>query len=233
MKNKYIAIGIVSLIIILLILGIVYLLNDNSDNKLDNNNNKDVETKIENDINNDNENKIKNEEKENMNNNIKHHAEIVVKNYGTIKVELDAENAPITVGNFIKLAKEGFYDGLTFHRIISGFMIQGGDPLGNGMGGSNENIKGEFYINGVNNKISHKRGVISMARAQAYDSASSQFFIVHEDSEFLDGQYAGFGKVTSGMEVVDKICDDIKVEDNNGTVLKENQPIIEKVTIVD
>lgn len=226
MKNKYVVIGIISLIIVLLVVGVIYLLNDNKDNEKLNNTNTE---KIENSI----ENKINNEEKENMNNNVKHHAEIVVKNYGTIKVELDEKNAPITVENFIKLANEGFYNGLTFHRIISGFMIQGGDPLGDGTGGAKENIKGEFYINGVNNEISHKRGVISMARSQMYDSASSQFFIVHEDSEFLDGQYAGFGKVTNGMEVVDKICENIKVEDNNGKVLKENQPIIERVTILD
>ena len=163
----------------------------------------------------------------------KHHAEIVVKDYGTISLELDADVAPITVANFAKLANEGFYDGLTFHRIISGFMIQGGDPLGNGMGGSDQTIKGEFAVNGVKNSISHVRGTISMARSNSYNSASSQFFIVHEDSTFLDGQYAGFGKVTSGMEIVDKICEDVKVEDDNGTVLEENQPVIEKVTMVD
>lgn len=163
----------------------------------------------------------------------KHHAAIEVKNYGTIKLELDADTAPITVANFAKLVNEGFYNGLTFHRIMDGFMIQGGDPLGNGTGGSSEKIKGEFSLNGVDNNISHVRGVISMARATFYNSASSQFFIVHEDSTFLDGQYAGFGKVTEGMEIVDKICKDVKAEDNNGTVLKENQPIIEKITMVD
>lgn len=162
-----------------------------------------------------------------------HHATIEVKNYGTIKLELDANTAPITVANFAKLVNEGFYNGLTFHRIIDGFMIQGGDPLGNGTGGSSERIKGEFKLNGVNNNISHLRGVISMARSSAYNSASSQFFIVHEDSTFLDAQYAAFGKVTEGIEIVDKICEDTQVEDNNGTVLKENQPIIEKITIDD
>lgn len=162
-----------------------------------------------------------------------HHVTIKVKDYGEIKLELDANTAPITVSNFAKLVNEGFYDGLTFHRIISGFMIQGGDPLGNGTGGSNEEIKGEFAINGVKNDISHKRGVISMARANDYNSASSQFFIVHEDSTFLDGKYAGFGKVTEGMEIVDKICEDVQVEDNNGTVLKKNQPIIEKIVLED
>lgn len=162
-----------------------------------------------------------------------HKAEITVKNYGTIKLELNADVAPITVTNFAKLVNEGFYDGLTFHRIISGFMIQGGDPLGNGTGGSDEEIKGEFTANGVQNNISHTRGTISMARALDYNSASSQFFIVHEDSTFLDGQYAGFGTVLEGMEIVDKICEDTKVEDSNGTVLKENQPVIEKIVMVD
>lgn len=160
-------------------------------------------------------------------------AVITVKNYGKIELELDADTAPITVANFVKLAEEGFYDGLTFHRIISGFMIQGGDPEGTGMGGSDENIKGEFSANGVENSISHKRGVISMARGgYSYDSASSQFFIVHQDSLFLDGQYAAFGYVTSGIEVVDQIAANTPVTDDNGTVLKSNQPIIESVKIV-
>ena len=156
-----------------------------------------------------------------------------MKDYGTIKVELDADTAPVTVTNFISLAKEGFYDGLTFHRIISGFMIQGGDPQGNGTGGSDHTIKGEFSANGVKNSISHKRGVISMARAQDYDSASSQFFIMHKDSDSLDGDYAAFGHVTEGMEVVDKICEDTEVEDRNGTVTPENQPVIESVKVID
>ena len=162
-----------------------------------------------------------------------HHATIVVKNYGTIKLELNADVAPITVANFAKLVNEGFYNGLTFHRIMEGFMIQGGDPLGNGTGGSSERIKGEFRINGVDNKISHVRGVISMARSSSYNSASSQFFIVHEDSTFLDGQYAGFGKVIEGIEIVDRICENTQVEDDNGTTLKKNQPIIEKITMED
>ncbi len=158
-------------------------------------------------------------------------AVITVKDYGTITVALDGEAAPITVENFVKLAKDGFYDGLTFHRIISGFMIQGGDPTGTGSGGSDETIVGEFSANGWENPISHKRGVISMARAQDPDSASSQFFIVHQDSDFLDGQYAAFGTVTEGLEVVDAICDAVSVEDDNGTVLPENQPVIESITI--
>ena len=155
----------------------------------------------------------------------KHHAKIKVKNYGTIEVELDGDTAPITVANFIKLVNEKFYDGLTFHRIISGFMIQGGDPLGDGTGGSDETIKGEFSSNGVENNISHKRGVISMARSSDPDSASSQFFIMHQDSTYLDGEYAAFGKVTKGMKVVDKICD--------GTIEKADQPVIESIRMVD
>ena len=162
-----------------------------------------------------------------------HHAEIVVKDYGTIKVELDADTAPITVTNFVNLAKDGFYDGLTFHRIISGFMIQGGDPNGDGTGGSEETIKGEFSENGVENDISHERGVISMARAQEMDSASGQLFVMHADAHYLDGNYAAFGHVTEGMEVVDAICDSTPVTDNNGTVAKENQPVIESITIID
>lgn len=163
----------------------------------------------------------------------KHHAEITVKDYGTIKVELDADTAPVTVTNFVDLANDGFYDGLTFHRIISGFMIQGGDPQGNGTGGSGKTIKGEFSSNGVKNPISHERGVISMARSRDYDSASSQFFIMHEDTDSLDGEYAAFGHVIEGMEIVDKICEDTKVEDGNGTVAAENQPVIETVKITD
>lgn len=163
----------------------------------------------------------------------KHHVEIVVKDYGTIAVELDGDTAPITVQNFLDLAKSGFYDGLTFHRVIRGFMIQGGDPNGDGTGGSEQKIKGEFLGNGVENPLSHTRGAISMARSQENDSASSQFFIVHEDSIYLDEQYAVFGYVTDGMDIVDAICEDVPVEDDNGSVAKENQPVIERVTIVD
>ena len=163
----------------------------------------------------------------------KHHVRITVKDYGTIDVELDGDTAPISVANFLDLAEEGFYDGLTFHRIISGFMIQGGDPLGTGMGGSDREIKGEFAMNGVENPLSHTRGAISMARSQRPDSASSQFFIVHEDSQYLDGQYACFGYVTEGMEVVDAICEAVPVEDGNGTVARENQPVIESVAVID
>ncbi len=162
-----------------------------------------------------------------------HHVEIVIKDKGSIFVELDAEAAPITVTNFLKLAEDGFYDGLTFHRIINGFMMQGGDPEGTGMGGSEEKIKGEFSENGVENPLSHTRGAISMARDRAYDSASSQFFIVHKDSTYLDGQYACFGYVTEGMDIVDDICENTKVEDDNGTVLMENRPVIETIKVID
>jgi len=163
----------------------------------------------------------------------KHHVEIEVADYGIIKVELDADAAPISATNFVNLAKEGFYDGLTFHRIISGFMIQGGDPTGTGRGGSDMLIKGEFSDNGVENNLSHTRGAISMARSADMDSASSQFFIVHEDCTQLDGQYAVFGYVTEGMEYVDQICEDTQVEDDNGTVAAENQPVITKITVID
>lgn len=162
----------------------------------------------------------------------KHQIEIEVKDYGKMKLELDADVAPITVTNFIELVKEGFYDNLTFHRIIEGFMIQGGDPQGNGSGGSKKTIKGEFASNGISNSISHTRGTISMARSKLPNSASSQFFIVHKDSTFLDNDYAAFGKVTEGMEVVDKIAENTKVEDDDGTVLKENQPVISRITII-
>ena len=133
-------------------------------------------------------------------------ATIEMENGGTIVLELYPDVAPQSVCNFISLARKGFYDGLIFHRVISGFMIQGGCPQGTGMGGPGYCIKGEFKLNGVKNNISHKRGVLSMARAQSPNSAGSQFFIMHADGEFLDGQYAAFGKVTSGMDVVDEIA---------------------------
>ncbi len=165
----------------------------------------------------------------------KHYVEIDVKDYGTMKVELDADVAPISVSNFVDLVKSGFYDGLTFHRIIDGFMAQGGDPLGTGTGGSGRNIKGEFAANGVENSISHVRGVISMARASAKDSANSQFFIVHEDSTFLDTEYAGFGIVIEGMEVIDALCEDVAGwnADGNGVVPKKNQPVINYIKVIE
>ena len=163
----------------------------------------------------------------------KHHVAITVRDYCTITVELDADAAPITVQNFLDLADSGFYDGLTFHRIIEGFMIQGGDPEGTGMGGSDKTIKGEFSANGVENPLSHTRGAISMARSSAMDSASSQFFIVQKDSTFLDKQYACFGYVTNGMDVVDAIAADAQPTDGNGTIPADQQPVIESVKVLD
>jgi peptidyl-prolyl cis-trans isomerase B (cyclophilin B) len=159
--------------------------------------------------------------------------EIDVQDMGTIALELDGDTAPITVENFCKLAADGFYDGLTFHRVIDGFMIQGGDPQGDGTGGTDDKIQGEFSANGIENNISHLRGTISMARSDDYDSASCQFFIVQADSTFLDGQYAAFGHVTSGMEIVDEICANTPVEDSNGTVSWWNQPVITAVRVLD
>ena len=162
-------------------------------------------------------------------------AVIDIADYGSVVVELDGDSAPITVGNFVKLAKAGFYDGLTFHRIMDGFMMQGGDPKGNGTGGADETIVGEFSANGIDNPISHTRGTISMARAKDPNSASSQFFIVHQDSTFLDGKYAAFGKVTEGIEVIDALCKDVAGwdADGNGVIPKENQPVINSIKVVE
>ncbi len=161
-----------------------------------------------------------------------HRAEIIIEEYGTIQLELDGNAAPITVANFEELANSGFYDGLTFHRIIEGFMMQGGDPLGNGYGDSGKSIKGEFVNNGVPNTLSHTRGAISMARSAKYDSASCQFFIVHEDaSQHLDGDYAVFGYVTEGMDIVDKICAEATPIDNNGLIMAERRPRIQAITV--
>lgn len=163
----------------------------------------------------------------------KHHVNIIIKDKGTISVELDADVAPITVTNFINLAKDGFYDGVVFHRIIEDFMMQGGDPTGTGGGGSGTTIKGEFAANGVENNLSHTRGAISMARSQKNDSASSQFFIVHEDSPHLDGQYACFGYVTEGMDIVDDICENTEGGDYNGIIPEANRPVMETIEVVD
>ncbi|OUP63898.1 hypothetical protein B5F12_06980 [Pseudoflavonifractor sp. An176] len=159
-------------------------------------------------------------------------AQIEVEDYGTITVELDQEAAPITCANFVELANSGFYNGLTFHRIIEGFMMQGGDPNGDGTGGSDNNIVGEFTNNGYENNLSHTRGAISMARSSDYNSASSQFFIVQEDSTNLDGDYAVFGYVTQGMDVVDAICEAAQPTDDNGTISAEDQPVITSITIL-
>lgn len=155
--------------------------------------------------------------------------EMKVKNFGTIRLELRHDQAPLTVENFLSLTEKGFYDGLTFHRIVQNFMIQGGDPKGNGTGGSEKTIKGEFLKNGVNNTLTHTRGTISMARSQAYDSASSQFFICNADSTFLDGNYAAFGYVTEGMEVVDAITEYARALGYTESVPKADQPIIESI----
>ena len=162
---------------------------------------------------------------------VTHFADIEIEGLGTVTAALDANIAPVTVQNFVSLAGEGFYDGLTFHRIIDGFMIQGGDPKGDGTGGSDKDIKGEFAENGVENPISHVRGAISMARAMDPNSASSQFFIVQSDSTFLDGSYAGFGFVTEGMDIVDKIAKDAKPTDGNGSIKKGEQPVIKSIVI--
>ncbi|MBO5868862.1 MAG: peptidylprolyl isomerase [Oscillospiraceae bacterium] len=160
-----------------------------------------------------------------------YYADITIENYGTITVELDRSAAPITVDNFISLAESGFYDGLTFHRIMEGFMMQGGDPEADGTGGSDQTIKGEFKENGWDNPISHTRGTISMARSNPYDSASSQFFIMHEDYTGLDGKYAAFGRVISGIEIVDAICTEAKPSDDNGSIPRKMQPVIESIVI--
>lgn len=168
-----------------------------------------------------------------------YYADISVRGYGVITIEMDSSIAPVTVGNFISLAEQDFYDGLTFHRIIDGFMMQGGDPNADGSGGSDKNIKGEFSANGVDNPQSHTRGAVSMARRganpftgeQNYDSASSQFFIVHQDSTYLDGQYAVFGYVTEGMDIVDAICAAAQPIDSNGLIAKDEQPIIGDIEI--
>lgn len=154
--------------------------------------------------------------------------QIEMENGGIIKLELYPEAAPITVENFVNLVKDGFYDGLIFHRVIKDFMIQGGDPEGTGMGGSDTKIKGEFSQNGWNNPISHKRGVISMARSRAMDSASSQFFICHADATYLDGQYAAFGKVTEGMDVVDEIAS-VETDKNDRPV---EDVVIKSITLI-
>lgn len=164
---------------------------------------------------------------------ISYSAVIEVADYGTITAELDADAAPKTVENFVTLAKEGFYDGLTFHRIMDGFMIQGGDPEGDGSGGSDTTIPGEFSANGFENDLSHTRGTLSMARSDDFDSASSQFFIVHEDSIYLDGNYAAFGYVTDGMDVVDAICEAAVPTDNNGSIPPEDQPVITSIEIIE
>jgi peptidyl-prolyl cis-trans isomerase B (cyclophilin B) len=170
------------------------------------------------------------EKKMNIYENVKKVA-IEIQNYGTIKLDLYPDVAPISVENFINLANEHYYDGLTFHRIIKDFMMQGG--ANDGTKREVKMIKGEFSSNGVENPLKHERGVISMARATDKNSASSQFFIVHKTSPHLDGSYAAFGKVTEGLDIVDKICNETPVIDSNGTVLKENQPVIKTIYVIE
>ena len=158
-------------------------------------------------------------------------ADIDIEGYGVITIQLDQAAAPVTCANFVELAESGFYDGLTFHRIIAGFMMQGGDPKGNGTGGSDNKIVGEFKANGYENNLSHVRGTVSMARSSAKNSASSQFFICHEDAPHLDGSYAAFGTVTAGMDVVDAVCEAAQPTDNNGTIPADAQPVMTSVTI--
>ena len=161
-----------------------------------------------------------------------HHVEMVIKDYGTVKLELNADEAPITVENFITLAEDGFYDGVPFHRLDKDFVLQGGDPNGDGIGGSDKPIKGEFYANGVQNNIKHKRGVISMARTNDPNSASSQFFICLDDmtAGSLDGNYAAFGHITEGMDVIDEVCANTP---ESNSLPKDLQPIIETIKVID
>lgn len=161
---------------------------------------------------------------------VTHYATIEIEDYGTIELELYGKEAPITVANFVKLANEGFYEGLTFHRIMSNFMIQGGGYEVSGAEKDADTIKGEFSSNGVENPIEHVRGVISMARTDVKNSASSQFFIMHKDSPHLDGDYAAFGIVTKGIAVVDKLCEEVP-QGYNGAVTLANRPVIKSVTV--
>lgn len=163
----------------------------------------------------------------------KHHVSMELKDLGTVVLELDADEAPITVTNFCELAKSGFYNGLTFHRVLPGTLIQGGDPDGTGTGGPGYNIKGEFKDNEVDNNLSHTAGAISMARSMDFDSAGSQFFICAADCSYYDGQYAAFGHVTEGLQLIEQLCNTVPVQDNNGTVADADKPIISKVTVID
>ena len=163
----------------------------------------------------------------------KHHVEMDIQDHGTVTLELDADQAPVSVTSFIQLAKDGFYNGLTFHRIINGQFVQGGDPLGNGTGGPGYTIKGEFAANGVNNTLSHTRGAISMARTSNYDGGGCQFFIMDSDYTGFDGQYACFGYVTDGMDYIDEICNNTQMQDSNGTIAPEDQPVISEIRVID
>lgn len=210
-SKKILSIVLIALTAVIIIAGGVYLISSMYGNDESSGSDSDISSSIDMDV--------------------TYYADIDIKDYGTITVKLDQSQAPKTVENFVNLANSGFYDGLTFHRIIEGFMMQGGDPDGNGTGGSDQTIVGEFTANGYNNTISHKRGVISMARSDAYNSASSQFFIMHEDYTGLDGKYAAFGYVTEGLDVVDAVCEAAEPTDGNGTIPANAQPVINKITI--
>ena len=156
-----------------------------------------------------------------------------IQDHGTVVLELDADQAPVSVTNFIDLAKQGFYNGLTFHRIINGQFVQGGDPKGNGTGGPGYRIKGEFTANGVDNTLSHTRGAISMARTSDFNGGGCQFFIMDSDYTGFDGQYACFGYVTDGMDYIDEICNLTPMQDANGTIAPDDQPVIAEIRVID
>ena len=162
-----------------------------------------------------------------------HHAEIVVEEYGTITIEINADIAPITASNFLNLAKKGFYDGNSFYRVIDGFAIYGGDPNGNGTGTSGSTIEGEFTANGVANSLTNTRGAIGMARGTHYNSASCQFYILQSDATYLDGDFAVFGYVISGINVVDQICAGTATTGSDGYVASANQPVIKEIKVLD
>ena len=162
-----------------------------------------------------------------------HHAEIVVEEYGTITIEINADIAPITASNFLNLAKKGFYDGNSFYRVIDGFAIYGGDPNGNGTGTSGTTIEGEFTANGVANSLTNTRGAIGMARGTHYNSASCQFYILQSDATYLDGDFAVFGYVISGINVVDQICAGTATTGSDGYVASANQPVIKEIKVLD
>ena len=231
-KNTVVIFAVIAAVIVaamaFLIIGVVSESNPTYTSSSDVNS--DITSNVDTDV---NDNKIHNGPYDPATISGKHNIEIDIKDYGVIKVELDADVAPITVANFLNLTNDKFYDGLTFHRIIDTFMIQGGDPLGNGTGGSDVDIKGEFRNNGVENNLEHTRGAISMARAMDPNSGSSQFFIVHQDSPHLNGDYACFGYVTEGIEIVDQICANTAVIDSNGTVESANQPVINSIKIAE
>lgn len=226
--------GIPAIAVILLIVFIVvdpFSANDNSDSSSGTNTATSSTNGTGADDASNNESTIETYTPEALDESLTYYADIEIADYGKITIKLDQTSAPISSANFVALAEDGFYDGLTFHRIIEDFMMQGGDPNGNGSGGSDHNIVGEFSDNGYENNLSHTRGAISMARSNAYNSASSQFFIVHEDSTYLDGQYAVFGYVTEGMDIVDKVCEESEPTDDNGTIEADAQPVITSITI--